>query len=96
MRAAKPMPLVNKSTNTVVRGELLSILYASSQNLICHLGANTELNFEILGEITDIEVIAVGSSICEVERLRKAYGPGRWRKLKGIATLNLDDKPRLS
>jgi hypothetical protein len=41
------------------------------------------VNFEILGEITDIEVIAVGSSIREVERLRKAYGPGRWRKLKG-------------
>ncbi|MGD1907735.1 MAG: hypothetical protein ACFB0C_17340 [Leptolyngbyaceae cyanobacterium] len=49
------------------------------------------MNFEILGDIANIEVIAVGSSIREVERLRKAYGSGRWRKLKGIATINLDD-----
>lgn len=49
------------------------------------------MNFEILGDITNIEVIAVGSSIREVERLRKVYGPGRWRKLKGIATISLDD-----
>jgi hypothetical protein len=48
-------------------------------------------NFEILGDITNIEVIAVGSSIREVNRLRKAYGSGRWRKLKGIATISLDD-----
>jgi hypothetical protein len=44
-----------------------------------------------LGEITDIKVIAVGSSIREVERLRKAYGSGRWRKLKGTATISFDD-----
>ena len=49
------------------------------------------MNFEILGEIADIKVIAVGSSIREIERLRKAYGSGRWRKLKGIATISLDD-----
>ena len=49
------------------------------------------MNFEILGDITNIEVIAVGSSIREVKRLRKAYGSGRWRKLKGTATISLDD-----
>lgn len=49
------------------------------------------MNFEILGSITDTEVIAVGSSIREVGRLRKAYGSGRWRKLKGIATIVLND-----
>lgn len=49
------------------------------------------MNFEILGDVTNIEVIAVGSSIREVQRLRKAYGSGRWRKLKGIATISLDD-----
>ncbi|PSR19803.1 hypothetical protein C8255_00040 [filamentous cyanobacterium CCP3] len=49
------------------------------------------MNFEILGDITNIEVIAVGSSIREVERLRKVYGSGRWRKLKGIATISLND-----
>ena len=38
--------------------------------------------FEIIGEITDIEIIAVGDSIKDLERLQKRYGPGRWRKLK--------------
>ncbi len=45
--------------------------------------------FEIIGEITDIERIAAGSSIREIERLRKQFGAGRWRKLKGIATVRL-------
>jgi hypothetical protein len=49
------------------------------------------MNFEIIGEITNIETIAVGSSIREVARLRKVYGAGRWRKLKGIATIRLAD-----
>jgi hypothetical protein len=46
-------------------------------------------SFEIIGEITDIEVIAVGASIRDVSRLRKRYGDARWRKLKGIATILL-------
>ncbi len=45
--------------------------------------------FEIISEITDIETIAVGSSIREINRLRKQYGRGRWRKRKGIATIHL-------
>lgn len=45
--------------------------------------------FEIVGEITDIERIAVGSSIRDLARLRKQFGAGRWRKLKGIATVRL-------
>ena len=45
--------------------------------------------FEIIGEITDIETIAVGSKIREVARLRKQFGKGRWRKLKGVATVRL-------
>jgi len=49
------------------------------------------MNFEILGEIIDIETIAVGNSIREVARLRKIYGVGRWKKLKGIATVRLPD-----
>lgn len=49
------------------------------------------MNFEIVGEIISIETIAVGSSIREIVRLRKAYGAGRWRKLKGIAMVRLSD-----
>ena len=47
------------------------------------------MSFKILGEITDIEIIAVGNSIREITRLRKSYGQGRWRKMKGIATIEL-------
>ncbi len=49
------------------------------------------MDFEIIGEITDIEPIAIGRSIRELARLRKQYGRGRWRKLKGIATVRLRD-----
>jgi hypothetical protein len=45
--------------------------------------------FEIIGEIRDVEVIAEGTSIRDLARLRRAYGRGRWRKLKGIATVRL-------
>jgi hypothetical protein len=45
--------------------------------------------FEIIGQITDIETIAVGSSIREIARLRQQYGAGRWRKRKGCATVRL-------
>lgn len=48
--------------------------------------------FAVMSEITDIEVIAVGSSIHDIERLRKTYGSGRWRKLKGIALVRLEDE----
>jgi len=49
------------------------------------------MNFEIITEITNIEMIAVGNSIREIERLRKIYGLGRWRKLKGIASVRFSD-----
>jgi len=47
------------------------------------------VSFQIIGEITSIEPIAVGSSIRDVARLRKRYGSGRWRKMKGVATIRL-------
>lgn len=49
------------------------------------------MDFEILGEITDIEPIAIRRSIRELARLRRQYGEGRWRKLKGIVTVRLRD-----
>jgi hypothetical protein len=49
------------------------------------------MGFEIIGTISDVETIAVGSSIREIVRLRKLYGTGRWRKLKGMATVRLAD-----
>ncbi len=47
------------------------------------------LKFELVGRITDIESIASGTAVRVRRYLRRAYGPGRWRKLKGIATIRL-------
>jgi hypothetical protein len=47
--------------------------------------------FEIIGPITHVETFATSSSIREIERLRKLYGKGRWRKRKGIARVRLGD-----
>jgi hypothetical protein len=45
--------------------------------------------FEIIGAISEVETIAAGPSIRELARLRKQFGAGRWRKLKGVATVRL-------
>ena len=48
--------------------------------------------FEIVGKIENIEIIAVGGKIRDLEWLRKNYGGGRRRKLKGFARVRfLDD-----
>ena len=49
------------------------------------------MNFEIVGEIEGVETVAVGRSIRELPRLRKIYGPGRWRKRKGFAVFRLQN-----
>lgn len=49
------------------------------------------MHFKILGPVTNIEPIARGSAIRERKRLWKAYGKARWRKLKGIARVELAD-----
>ena len=45
--------------------------------------------FEILGEITDVETIAVGPAIRELKRLQKQHGKAKWRKMKGIGEIRL-------
>jgi hypothetical protein len=47
------------------------------------------VDFEIVGQLRDVETIAIGRSIRELARLRKFYGRGRWRKMKGVATIRL-------
>ena len=48
--------------------------------------------FEVISKIENVETIAVGSRIRDLEWLRKTYGSGRWRKLKGFARVRfLDD-----
>ncbi len=46
--------------------------------------------FELVGEIRDIEMIAAGGRIDDIMRLRRQFGPGRWRKLKGIGTVRTE------
>jgi hypothetical protein len=47
------------------------------------------MNFEIVSEITQIQPIAFNRQIRDLARLRKMYGKGRWRKLKGVAHVRL-------
>ena len=46
---------------------------------------------ELIGRITARTTIATGRRISELDRLVRVYGPGRWRKRKGLATLRLPD-----
>ncbi len=47
------------------------------------------MDFEIVGPLSEIETIAVTRAVRELPRLRKFYGRGRWRKVKGVATIRL-------
>jgi len=49
------------------------------------------MEFEILGEIRGIETIATGRGVYIRRYLERTYGKGRWRKMKGIATVQLAD-----
>jgi hypothetical protein len=46
---------------------------------------------KILSKIRDIETIASGRAVYIRRYLERTYGPGRWRKMKGIATVELAD-----
>jgi hypothetical protein len=49
------------------------------------------MDFELLGDLENVETIATGGSIRELPRLRRLYGKGRWRKMKGVARIRLKD-----
>ncbi len=49
------------------------------------------MDFEIVGSISSIESVAVGPGIRDLPRLRKQYGKGNWKKLKGFASVRLID-----
>lgn len=49
------------------------------------------MDFELVGPIQQAYTIAAGQAIRELARLRKRYGRGRWRKMKGIAKVRLAD-----
>jgi len=47
--------------------------------------------FDILGDIKNIETIAVGRGVHIRRHLDHSYGKGHWRKMKGTATVRLAD-----
>jgi hypothetical protein len=47
------------------------------------------MKFDIIDEIKEIETIAQGSGIRDLTRLKKCYGLGNWKKMKGIAHIRL-------
>ena len=49
------------------------------------------MDFELVGDLTEVETIATGNGIRELPRLRRLYGKGRWRKMKGVGRIRLKD-----
>ena len=49
------------------------------------------MHFEIVATISEVDTIAVGPRVKIRSILRKRYGRGRWRKLKGVANVRLSD-----
>lgn len=45
------------------------------------------MRFEIVGNVRQVETIATGAGIRILRYLRKQHGEGRWRKMKGVATV---------
>lgn len=45
------------------------------------------MDFTIVGELTDVEVIAKGRAIRRLKVLMKRHGGRNWRKMKGVATI---------
>ena len=49
------------------------------------------MTFRIIGPIEPAEAIATGGAIRILKHLRQKFGPGRWRKMKGFARIELED-----
>ena len=47
------------------------------------------MRFEIISEIVEVQSVATGREIRDLRRLQRLYGKGRWRKMKGVATIRL-------
>jgi len=47
------------------------------------------MHFEILGEVSEIEIIARGRGIRRLKALQKRYGGRQWLKKKGITEVRL-------
>ena len=75
-------------TSAVVVDVGIDALYARSEP-IRRRRLRAPAMFEIVGDITNVQVIATGRGIRRLKTLRKRHGGKRWRKLKGDATVRL-------
>ena len=49
------------------------------------------MQFEVLSDICEVETIASGTGVRDRRRLNREHGRGKWRKVKGVATVRLPD-----
>ena len=49
------------------------------------------MHFKLVSSISDIETIARGRGVRERNKLKKSFGGSLWRKMKGVATVELSD-----
>jgi hypothetical protein len=47
------------------------------------------VKFKIIDQVEQTDIIAIGNDMRNLAYLQKTYGYGRWRKLKGIAQVEL-------
>jgi hypothetical protein len=47
--------------------------------------------FEVISEISNVEIIARGAGVRIRQWLNETYGQGRWRKLKGMAIIEYEN-----
>ena len=44
---------------------------------------------KVISPLSNVQTIAIGSAIREIDRLKKTYGDKLWRKRKGFARIEL-------
>ena len=54
-------------------------------------GAPSQVDFLLVGQIRNQRTFATGGRIRELRRLIRCHGFGKWRKRKGVASVQLPD-----
>jgi hypothetical protein len=49
------------------------------------------MDFKLIGEISEIQIIAKGKNVDIRHQLNRAYGRGDWRKLKGVGMVEYEN-----
>lgn len=78
-----PMPVVNRWRWTGGNGKMNRCGFGP------HGWGGAWYNRTMTSQISNVETIAAGRGIRTLSEIRQRYGAGRWRKLKGVATVRL-------